>query len=157
MLIQKNYNFRAQKMLNDNYVGAVNASFSGLLTILAVPSILKLLIFTNKSSTEYTAYKRYVQTIYHTLTWYRNDFRPGTKAWKSLETVRKLHFSASIAGRKHNIGIISQKDMCVTQFGFFGYMILCGEKNGLFLSKEDKMDIIHFWRVQGYLLGIHEE
>lgn len=149
--------FRAQKILDENYLGATNASFSGLLTILAIPTILKILVFTNKSSSNYTAFKRYVQTIYHTLTWYRNDLRPGTKAWKSLETVRKLHLSANKSASRNNMGIISQKDMAITQFGFMGYLVLSGRKLGLFLSKDEVDCILHFWRVHGFLMGIHEE
>lgn len=52
--------------------------FTGLLAILAIPSILKVLIFTKKSSTTVDAYKRYIQTIFHTLSWFRCDLKPGT-------------------------------------------------------------------------------
>lgn len=149
--------FRAQKLLDDNYVGATNASFTGLLTILAIPSILKILVYTNKSSSNYTAYKRYVQTIYHTLAWYRNELKPGSKSWKSLETVRKLHFAATTSASRNNMGIVSQKDMAITQYGFIGYMVMAGEKIGMFLTQEDKECIIHFYRVLGNLLGIHDE
>lgn len=162
-LIFENYNelfilnCRAHELLEDNHVAASGSSFSGLLTILAVPTILKILIFTDKSSSTYTAYKRYVQTIYHALTWYRNDFRPGTKAWKSLEAVRKMHFNATTVASKNKVGIVSQKDMAVTQFGFMGFTLLSSQKIGMFLGEAEKECIMHFWRVQGFLLGIKDE
>lgn len=51
----------------------------GLLAILAIHTILDVLICTKNSSTPVTAYKRYLQTLFHTINWYRYDLKPGTK------------------------------------------------------------------------------
>lgn len=135
----------------------MNACFIGLLSVLSIPSILKILIFTNKSSSNYTAYKRYMETIFHTLAWVRSELKPGSTSWQSLEAVRKLHFSASVAGENSGVGIVTQKDMAITQYGFLGFIVMSGDKFGIFGSKEDFAAIIHFWRVLGYLLGIKDE
>jgi hypothetical protein len=135
----------------------MNGCLTGLLAILAIPTILNVLIFTGKSSNTYTAYKRYIQTVFHTLSWFRTDLKPGTKAWKSLEAVRKFHFSASSSAGKNKIGIISQKDMAATQYGFMGYIVLTNEKMGIHADQESLDAFVHFWRVLGHLLGIHEE
>ena len=131
--------------------------YMGLLAILAIPSILNVLIHTKKSSSNMTAYKRYMQTIYHTLTWFRHDLEPGTKAWKSLEAVRKFHFSASRSAKNANVGIISQRDMAITQYGFMGFTVLSQKETGVQGSKKDLEDYCHFWRVLGNVIGIQDE
>lgn len=131
--------------------------YCGLIAILAVPTILEVLIHSNKSSSDMTAYRRYMQTIYHTLTWFRNDLKPGTKAWKSLEAVRKFHFSASRSAKNSNVGMISQKDMVITQYGFIGFSILSQKQTGVQGTREELEDYCHLWRVLGHVLGIKDE
>lgn len=70
---------RAQRFHDDNLFSIFAGKLCGLLAVLAVPSILKILIHTKASSTSLTAYKRYMQTIFHTLTWYESDLKPGTR------------------------------------------------------------------------------
>lgn len=135
----------------------MNACFMGLLAILAIPTILNILIFTNKSSTTYTAYKRYIQTVFHMLTWFRHPLKPGTKSWKSIEAVRKFHFSASTTAQNNKIGFIMQKDMAITQFGFMGFSVLTADRMGIFTSRNNLDAFCHFWRVVGHLIGIHDE
>jgi hypothetical protein len=98
-----------------------------------------------------------MQTVFHTLIWFRNDFKPGTKAWKSLETVRKFHFSASRSANNANVGIISQKDMAITQFGFLGFVVIAKKQLGVQGSLKDFEDFCHLWRVIGSLIGIRDE
>lgn len=131
--------------------------YMGLLSIIAIPSILAVLVHTKKSSSDITAYKRYMQTIYHTLSWFRNDLRPETSAWKSLAAVRKFHFSASRSAAVASVGIVSQKDMAITQYGFLGFTILTQKETGIQANKQEIEDFIHFWRVLGYLIGIRDE
>jgi ER-bound oxygenase mpaB/B'/Rubber oxygenase, catalytic domain len=149
--------FRAQQVFSNNFFAIFYSMYCGLLAILAIPSILNVLVHTNKSSTDMTAYKRYMQTIYHTLTWFRHDLKPGTKAWKSLEAVRKFHFSASRSATKASIGMINQKDMAVTQYGFMGLSVMAQHKIGVQASKEEIADYCHFWRVLGHIIGIEDE
>lgn len=131
--------------------------YCGLLAILAIPSILNILVHTDRSSTDMTAYKRYIQTIYHTLTWFRHELKPGTKAWQSLAAVRKLHFSASRSAKSAKIGFINQKDMAVTQYGFIGFTILSQKETGVQGTREEMEDYCHFWRVLGHVIGVKDE
>lgn len=133
------------------------AMYMGLLSILAIPTILDVLVYTNKSSSDLTAYKRYMQTIFHTLCWFRNDLKPGTKAWNSLLAVRKFHFSGSRSAMNANIGIISQKDMAITQYGFMGYIVMSQKEVGVQGSRKEIEDFFHFWRVVGHVIGIKDE
>lgn len=133
------------------------AMYMGLLSILAIPTILDVLVHTNKSSSDLTAYRRYMQTVYHTLSWFRSDLKPGTKAWRSLETVRKLHFHGSRSARNANVGMISQKDMAITQYGFMGFIVLSQKEVGVQGSKTEMETFFHFWRVLGHVLGIKDE
>ena len=131
--------------------------YLGLLTILAIPTIIRVLIHTQKSSSDVTAYKRYMQTIYHTLVWFRNDLREGTRAWESLSAVRKMHFHASRSASASKVGLISQKDMAITQFGFMGFTIMNKSETGVQASKQEMEDYCHFWRVIGSIIGIRDE
>lgn len=131
--------------------------YLGLLTILAIPSIIRVLIHTKKSSTDSTAYKRYMQTIYHTLAWFRNDLKPGTRAWESLSSVRKMHFYANRSANSSNVGIISQKDLALTQYGFMGFTVINKIQTGLQASQQELADYCHFWRVIGHIIGIKDE
>lgn len=131
--------------------------YLGLLAILAIPSILNVLIHTRRSSSDMTAYKRYMQTIYHTLAWFRNDLRPGTRCWKSLDAVRKMHFHANRSAISANVGMISQKDMAITQYGFMGFTLNNKKQIGLQANFQEMEDYCHFWRVLGNLVGIKDE
>lgn len=144
-------------MFKNNFFAIFYSMYCGLLAILAIPSILNILVHTKKSSSDMTAYKRYMQTIYHTLTWFRNDLQPGTTAWKSLEAVRKFHLSASRSATKANIGMINQKDMAITQYGFIGFSIVSQKETGVQANRREMEDYIHFWRVLGHILGIRDE
>ena len=144
-------------MFKNNSFAMFYAMYCGLLGILAVPSILSVLVHTNKSSSIVTAYRRYMQTLYHVLLWFRHEFTPGTKAWKSLETIRKIHFSASRSAQSASVGIISQKDMVITQYGFMGFIVDCQKKLGIQADVRDMEHFCHFWRVLGSLIGIKDE
>ena len=149
--------FRAQQVFANNFFAVFYSMYLGLLAILAIPSILNVLVFTEKSSSDQTAYKRYMQTIYHTLSWFRYDLKPGTKAWKSLAAVRKFHFSASKSAQKATVGLISQKDMAITQYGFIGFIVLSQKQTGVQASRDEMEDYCHLWRVLGHIIGIKDE
>jgi len=157
MLISVLFIFRAQQVFKDHFFALFFGMYLGLIAVLAIPSILNVLVHTNKSSTDKTAYKRYLETIYHTLTWFRNDLKPGSKAWRSLEAVRNFHFSASRSASKAQIGMISQKDMVLTMYGFMGFSVISKKGTGFHCNKEELQDYCHFWRVLGHLIGIREE
>ncbi|CRK90141.1 CLUMA_CG003857, isoform A [Clunio marinus] len=147
----------AQRFFRCNFYAMMFAMYLGVLSVLSIPSILNVLIHTNKSSSNVNAYKRYMRTIYHTLSWFRHDLTPGTKAWKSLEAVRKFHFSADRSAKHSNVGSISQKDMAITQFGFMGFVVLSQKQLGIQGSAKDLEDFCYFWKVLGTLVGIRDE
>lgn len=71
--------YRAQDFYAKNMFAMMAGKLCGLLAVLAVPSILKILMCTNASSTPFTAYKRYLETIFHTLSWYDCELKPGSR------------------------------------------------------------------------------
>lgn len=148
---------RVQNTFKQNYFAIFYAMYLGLITILAIPSILKVLIHTKGSSSNFTAYRRYMQTIFHTLEWFRSDIKPGTRAWQSITAVRKMHVRSSRSAKAANAGIISQKDVSITLFGFMGFTVLTKEKTGLHATREELEDYVHFFRVIGHLTGIKDE
>lgn len=57
----------------------VASMVAGLVAVFSIPSILKVLVSTQRSNSEYTAYKRYYSTHLHTTSWFENDLKPGSK------------------------------------------------------------------------------
>ncbi|XP_073830964.1 uncharacterized protein [Musca autumnalis] len=130
---------------------------SGLVAVLAIPSILRVLMCTRQSSNPATAYRRYVRTLLHTNCWYKYSAEDkSSKFWTSLRAVRKAHSKSSRACAKLGAGQITQKDLALTQFGFIGFLSLGAHRIQLhddhFLEATS-----HLWRVLGYLLGIKDE
>lgn len=129
----------------------------GLLGLLSVPSIFNVLVATDRSSTALKAYRRYMATIFHSLNWLRYELRPETECWRSIAKVRKIHYHSSKKTEKMGIGIISQKDMALTQFAFMGFFVLKCKELGVQYEEKDLDAFCHFWRVLGYMLGIKDE
>lgn len=148
---------RGQQYFRDNLAAIVTAGFCGLISVLAIPSILDVLIFTNRSSTPVTAYKRYVLTVLHSFNWYNEELRPGSKSWKSLEYVRRIHaLSGKQARAKDPKMLVSQKDVAITQFGFAGYVVLSYKKLGVQYNREGMEGFVHLWRTIGYMIGLED-
>jgi hypothetical protein len=148
---------RGQQYFHKNYFALFVAKLCGLLTILTIPSIVRVLMMTRQSSEPVTAFRRYVVTLTHMLEWYDGDLlEPTSGAHKSLMEVRKRHCTAARKARKAGFGPISQLDMVLTQFAFMGFGLLVPEKLGLSGSPEEQEGFIHFWRTVGHLLGIED-
>lgn len=79
------------------------------------------------------------------------------RAWKSLETVRKMHVVVNRRATRAGVGIISQKDMAITQFVFMGFHILKANEFGIVGTREQFEGFNHFWRVIGYMLGTEDK
>ena len=148
---------QGQRYLSKYRFAISSAMLSGLVAVLAVPSILRVLMCTRQSSTCATAYRRYVRTIFQTNSWY--EYSPASKNskfWTSLRAVRKAHQRSSSACVKRSAGQITQKDLALTQFGFIGFITLGAPRIQLY--DEDFLESTsHMWRVLGYLLGIKDE
>lgn len=148
---------RGQQYFHNNYFALFVAKLCGLLTILAIPSILRVLRLTRQSSEPLAAFRRYVATLTHMLEWYEGDLlEPTSRAHRSLLWVRARHCTAARRARKAGLGPISQLDMVMTQFGFMGFGLLGSEKLGLTGSSEEQEGFVHFWRTVGHLLGIED-
>ncbi|XP_046428108.1 uncharacterized protein LOC124183527 isoform X1 [Neodiprion fabricii] len=145
-----------QTVFYNNVFTMMVAKLAGLLSLLAVPSILDILIFTKQSGTPCTAFRRYVSTILHTFIWYEREPEKQKEFFASLKNVRRKHCVASKRASEAGINRISQFDMAVTQFGFIGFTILCGDELGVAVSRKDLEGLIHLWRVIGSMLGIEE-
>ncbi|XP_050529628.1 uncharacterized protein LOC126899117 [Daktulosphaira vitifoliae] len=150
---------RGQKCFNTNFYSIFLAGFIGLVAVLSIPTILDVLILTNKSSNPYAAYKRYTETIKHVLKWYHYDIHNiKSKSRKSLSIVSGFHCAAAKTSFNAGLGIrVNQKDMVLTQFGFIGLVLLKYKNLAIQISEDDEMALVHFWRTIGYLLGIKDE
>uniref|UniRef100_A0A2M4A901 ER-bound oxygenase mpaB/mpaB'/Rubber oxygenase catalytic domain-containing protein n=1 Tax=Anopheles triannulatus TaxID=58253 RepID=A0A2M4A901_9DIPT len=148
---------RGQKYYKDNRFGILQAAFCSLLVLLADPKGLRILEHTGKSSTAETARKRYVSTLKHLSEWYECDLEPGSRSWKSLQQVRRMHLGASRSATKRQLGFISQPEMALTTFGFMGFPLVRPHLLGIrYDNREDREAFIHLWAVIGYMLGVHD-
>ncbi|XP_075146745.1 uncharacterized protein LOC142221095 [Haematobia irritans] len=150
--------FKQGQSYMDKYRFVIQSGMlTGLVAVLAIPTILKVLICTRQSSTPTTAYKRYVRTMLHTRAWYKySPTDKNSKFWTSLKAVRKAHARSSRACAKLSAGQITQKDLALTQFGFIGFLSLGAYRIQLY-DDEFLEATSHMWRVLGYLLGIKDE
>jgi hypothetical protein len=60
-----------------------------LLTILAIPSILRVLMLTRQSSEPMAAFRRYVVTLTHMLEWYDGDLLEPTSRYEVVSMLIK--------------------------------------------------------------------
>ncbi|XP_044265639.1 uncharacterized protein LOC123011968 [Tribolium madens] len=148
---------KGQKFFTDNIFALLYGKFLGLLTVLSIPSIVRILIYTKMSGTALTAYKRYLSTVFHMVIWYQSEFTPDSKLWESVIEVKDKHNSVSKRCCNAGLGRINQKDMALTQFGFMGFALAFREKIGLHDAKDDDLRaLVHVWRVIGYVMGIED-
>lgn len=86
-----------QRLVKKYYGGVLLAHLLSLIMLLFSPSVLKPLIFTGKSETPKKAYRRYIATTVHVMSWYRgNVWREGSRARESLRRVRNYHSDAAL-------------------------------------------------------------
>lgn len=146
-----------QRYYTSNVLGLSMAGLSGLIAVLAIPSILKILIYTKKSGTPCTAFRRYLETTLHARVWYTSDSMDKDSNWyKSINTVRWRHCIGNRRSLRDGLGGITQRDMALTQFGFVGYVLLQPKYLGLTNTRKDREGFNHCWRVIGYMLGISD-
>ncbi|KYN07608.1 PREDICTED: uncharacterized protein LOC108780209 [Cyphomyrmex costatus] len=145
----------AQKFYERNLMSIIAASTVGLVIVFAVETILKVLLYTKKSSSTCSAFKRYIETILHTHNIYTCDPNDTDSKWyKSINAIRWHHVMATRMTKKAGVGEIQQRDMVLTQFGFLGYTFTASKYFGLNNTLEENEAFNHFWRVNGYMLGI---
>ncbi|KPJ05249.1 hypothetical protein RR46_02004 [Papilio xuthus] len=103
----------------------------GLVAIFAVPTILQVLVCSRRSSSKYTAFKRYIATFLHVKAWLSHDLKPGSLSWRSLYAVRSRHIKNGRAARLKNQGTVSQRDLALTMFGTIGLGVLKPDRFGI--------------------------
>lgn len=79
------------------------------------------------------------------------------RSWRSLYAVRSRHVKASLASNAKGTGVVSQRDIALTQFGFIGFSVLKPDFFGIRqLGDGDWQAYNHFWRVIGYMIGLDD-
>ncbi|XP_029167043.1 LOW QUALITY PROTEIN: uncharacterized protein LOC114937647 [Nylanderia fulva] len=145
----------AQHFYNQNTMAMAVSSIMGLFAILAIPDILKVLIFTKKSNIPHIAFNRYIETLLHIHNLYTCDPNdPDSNWYKTVNVITRKHQISSERSKKACVGGIYQKDMALTQFAFLGYVFIAPKSIGLLNKPEEDEALNHFWRVVGYMLGI---
>nr|CAD7433525.1 unnamed protein product [Timema monikensis] len=87
---------RGQQFFHQNYYALFVSKLSGLLTILVIPSILRVLVLTKQSGEPLTAFKRYLSTLSHMLDWYEGELlHSDSRASQSLLNVHSRHCAAT--------------------------------------------------------------
>ncbi|XP_049879242.1 uncharacterized protein LOC126376115 isoform X2 [Pectinophora gossypiella] len=148
---------RGRRFYWDNCFMMSTSMLLGLVAVFAVPSILAVLVGSRRSSSIYTAYKRYLSTLLHTQSWFEHELKPGSVSWKSLYAVRSRHVRAGLASKLKGGGVVSQRDIALTQFGFMGFALLKPDKFGIRQIREDDWEAYnHVWRVVGHMIGLED-
>ncbi|XP_050531507.1 uncharacterized protein LOC126900093 [Daktulosphaira vitifoliae] len=149
---------RGQKWYIDNLYTVFITNLIGLLLVLSIPTVCDVVVLTNKSNTPCKAYKRYFDTLRHSLNWYTYDIKDfKSESQKSISIVHGLHGSSSRLASKHGLGArVTQTDMSLSQFVFMGLILVRKKELSINCTDEDEIAIIHLWRTLGYFLGIQD-
>jgi hypothetical protein len=145
---------RARVFFGRNMFCVFLSMLYGLVSLMYVPSIVRVLAATGKSDSKAGSFARYLNTINHVLEWHGD---PHTR-WKSLGRVRRLHAAAnSVSLKKHGVAM-TQYDMVVTQWAFVAPLFIFSERVGLRKVTDDDLKAVahHMW-VIGYVLGVSED
>ncbi|XP_072945683.1 uncharacterized protein [Epargyreus clarus] len=153
---EEQYN-NGRRFYRDFALGFGVSMVMGVVSVLAVPSILKVLVGTRRSNSIYTAYKRYISTLKHVDTWFHNELKPGTLAWKSLFTVRSRHLRAGTAATLAGHGMVSQRDLALTLFGFMGFSVLKPDHFYIRQTKSGDWEGYNmFWKTIAHMIGLKD-
>lgn len=153
---EKKFN-QARRFFWDNCFALSGSMLLGLVAVFAIPSILQVLIGSRRSSGVYTAFRRYLSTLLHVVSWFEHELKPNSISWKSLYTVRSRHLRAGLASKMKGGYSVSQRDIALTQFGFIGFMVLKPDRFGVRQLQPGDWDAYnHFWKVMGYMIGLED-
>lgn len=142
----------------------------GLSYLVQLPTILPPLLFTKKSENVCALFSRYLDTVLHVRHWHTTDiFDPQSEGFKSLAAVRSMHrhinkvMNATADKYSNPTKItpnvwVSQYDMVITQWAFYGLMIMHPKACGLYHVTDDELyEVIYCWRVISYFIGIDDK
>ncbi|XP_056640076.1 uncharacterized protein LOC130447334 isoform X1 [Diorhabda sublineata] len=130
----------------------------GVLVLYSIPTALNVALSATGSSFKlYETHIRQLRTNLNIQSFYYSDLRPNSNAWKTLKKIKMKHNKVSKGSSNKSLNPLTQLDMAVAQFAFFGLGSIRAEFVGLqAVSEEDWKGLHHYWRVMGYLLGIEE-
>lgn len=98
-----------QQFAQDHYAALNFAEMLGLHVLFATQGALQPLIFTEKSSTPFTAFSRYLSTVLRVKSWFEHDvWREDSLAYRNLKSVRTVHLGVS--KRLNSLSYKSVKD-----------------------------------------------
>ena len=155
----------AKEFFHQNFFLLFVCMLSGLYTLMFIPSIARLLFYTNNSDTPSKTFHRYLNTLNHTIQWYLTPHRRKT----SLTTVRKLHTTAvkQILSRikKENVAVtengavpMSQYDLVLTQWAFIGPVLTQPQNIGFNdITKTQMKYLVNQMYIVGRDLGIDDK
>uniref|UniRef100_A0AAG5D2Q8 ER-bound oxygenase mpaB/mpaB'/Rubber oxygenase catalytic domain-containing protein n=1 Tax=Anopheles atroparvus TaxID=41427 RepID=A0AAG5D2Q8_ANOAO len=90
--------------------------------------------------------------------WYESELTPGSRSWKSLSLVRRMHLGASNSASKRNLGFINQVEIALTTFGFLGFPLVRPHLLGIrYDNREDRESFVHMWSVLGFMIGLEDQ
>ena len=72
----------------------------------------------------------------------------------SLTTLRWKHCMATKLCQTAKREGITNRDLALTQFGFFGYILIRPKEFGFGYDPHEQEAVVHFWRVLGHLVGV---
>lgn len=147
-----------QQAFYNNVFSMMIAKLCGLVSLLAISTILDVVMFTKKSGTPCLAYYRYASTILHTFVWHEKDPHGKPNEFlESLKIVRRKHCIAFKRSTEAGVHKPTQLDMALAQFGFIGYTMISGEYLGVKTTPEEMEGVVHLWRVIGSMLGMDDK
>lgn len=159
---------RARMAMKKFLSGVDFSSLTGLLLVLQIPDALEPLLSTGCSRDIPSLFRRYLSTILHVRSWYKDDiFEPATKGYRSIRQVRAMHrrvqqamntkFQTKDLNGSERLWF-NQYDVAITQFAFVGLALAFPEKCGLISASQEELELInYYWRVLGFLMGLDDE
>lgn len=85
-----------QKFAQDYYFGLNFAEMLMLIYLFSIPDGLQPLIYTEKSGTPFTAFRRYLSTVLRVQSWFDHDiWNEESLGYRNLKTVRAMHLNVS--------------------------------------------------------------
>jgi hypothetical protein len=154
------------KHLAQNYTALTIALIQGF----SISRFAEVLFANGYAQSPETAFERYRTTSFFIMDWFSHPLELDAEdqiAIDALQTVRAMHsFSRRKTMQTHphlfegEAGIpLSQYDMAEVQLGFAGIAssIVEIELGATPLTRQEKQDLCHAWRLIGYWLGIEDE
>jgi len=141
-----------RRYFSSNFFSLFACMLTGLLCLLYTESIALVLHFTGRSSSPGSAFLRYLGTLQHTLTWYKDK----DSLRHSLRVVRAMHSRAgSLAMSKGRL--MSQRDMVLTQWGFIGPALVFPQELGISIpDKKGEEGLVYVMYLVGQYLGVQD-